>query len=253
MHPESMVLGVIALVASLGYALLALTAPVRFRLRHWQSADTTYEPYLGKYQARDVARMAAVLRGMGFAVLGRWELDGHSPATGTVTLLEHPQTLDVARLMDVEVGASRQVTLALQTRFEDGMELFTANQRFTTGLPSPPEITAVWLPEVRQPGELYRVHGQVRDRLGDGKKRLPVGPDPAAFLGAATLRLLTLWVRTGHFYLDEARGVYRPTWKGAVRATWHHLPLVRLLYRAWRRRRTRKLLDELDVEVDPWD
>ncbi len=251
--PETHLLGVLALVAVLGYILLAITAPVLYRLRHWQSADMNYEPYRGKYRARDVARTIAVLRDLGFEVLGHWELDGHSPATGTVTLMEHPETLDVARLLDVELGASRQVTLALQTRFEDGKEVITANNRFTIGLPTPPEITAVWLPEVRDAAELCRVHSQLRDGLGAGKKRLPVGPDPAAFLSAATLRLLTLWVHTGCFYLDEARSVYRPTWKGAILATWKHLPLVRLLYRVWRRRRTRKLLDELDIEVEPWD
>jgi hypothetical protein len=51
----------------------------------------------------------------------------------------------------------------------------------------------------------------------------------------------------GYYSLDPAAGVLRPTWNGAALVTWRLLWPVKPLYRAWRRRATRRLLDRLDI------
>ncbi|HJT79018.1 MAG TPA: hypothetical protein VJ739_17615 [Gemmataceae bacterium] len=251
--PESAFLGVIAAGLLLGYVLVAVWAPIRFRWRYWHAADPTYEPLDGDDLPPDVAGMLDVLAELDFVFLGHWQHAGNPSATAYVTVMEGPQTRDVAKVLEVTTATRRQVTLVFQTRFEDGTEVATTNSRLTTGLRSPPGITAVWLPQVRDVWQLYRVHSQVRDGLGAGKERLPVGPDPVAFLKAGSDRMFRHWLASGYYYLDEARGVYRPTWKGAVLMTWRLLRPVRPLYNAWRGRQTRKLLNALDIEVEPWD
>jgi hypothetical protein len=157
----------------------------------------------------------------------------------------------VAKVLVVTAGARRQVTLLFQTRFDDGTEIATANNQVTAGLPSLPEITQVWLPEVRDARQLGRIHNQVRDSLGAGKKRVAVGPNAAAFLTAGRDRQLAHFVETGYFSFDETNGVYRPSWKGAALMTWRLLWPMRPVYRAWRRRPTHKLLRELGVDLEP--
>jgi hypothetical protein len=250
MMPLDVVLLIIILGVVLGFALVAIRAPIRVRLNNWYRADSAYEPCEGNHLAPDVARTIADLSDLGFAVHGHWQLTGHSRATGQVTLLEHPQTLDVAKVLDTATGQRRHATLLFQTRFEDGTEVATANNQITVGLPPLPETTAVWLPEVGDTRQLYRVHQQVRDSLGRSKKRLSVGPDPVAFLTAGRDRIRAHHVATGYYYLDELHGVYRPTWKGAVLMTWRLIWPLRPLYRAWRRRPTRQLLRELGIHLD---
>src|SRR5436305_429944 len=80
------------------------------------------------------------------------------------------------------------------------------------GFPSPPGVTAAWLPEIRDAEGLYRVHVQLRDALGAAGER--IGPDPAGFLRGRSARALDAWVAGGYYAPDEARGVVRPTWKG---------------------------------------
>lgn len=250
--PESIFLGVIAGGVLLVYVVLAIRAPIRFRSRNWPAAAPTYEPLDDNDLPPDVAGIIGVLGELGFVVLGHWQLASHTPATSYVTVLEHPETRDVARVVEVMTRTSRQVALGFETRFEDGTEVATANNQSTSGRGWLPGVTVVWLPEVRDAWELYRVHGQVRDALGAGKKRLPVGADPVTFLQAGTDRLFRYWLESGYYYLDEDHRVYRPTWKGAVLTTWRLLGPVRPLYRAWRRRQTRKLLDALDIDREPW-
>jgi hypothetical protein len=252
MIPPHIVLISIVLAVVAGFAWVAIRAPISVRLNNWHSADSGFESCQSNQLAPDVTRMIAALRDLGFVVRGYWHHTGHSRATGQITLMEHPQTLDVAKVVLTAAGTRQDVTLLFQTRFDDGTEVVTGNNRITVGLPSLPGTTYLWLSEVRDASQLYRVHDQVRDHLGLGKKRLSVGPDPAAFLTAGRNRILAHHVETGYYYLDETHGVYRPTWKGAVLMTWRLLWPIRPFYRAWRRWPTRELLREqgLDLEVD---
>jgi hypothetical protein len=240
----------IVLAVVVGFALVAIRAPIRVRLNNWQSADSGFELCMDNYVAPDVGEMIAALRQLGFIDCGHWQCTGHSRATGQITLMENPLTLDVAKILVTAAGTRRAVTLLFQTQFQDGTEIATANNQLTVGLPSLPGITALWLPEVRDPIQLYRIHDQVRDLMGLGMKRVSVGPDPAAYLTAGRNRMLAHFVVTGYYYLDEARGVYRPTWKGALLMTWRLLWPIRPLYRAWRRRRTREFLREHGLQLE---
>jgi hypothetical protein len=251
MTPLGIVVSSVVLGVGLGIAWGGIAALFRVRWNNWQSADSGYEPCEDDCPAPDVTRMIADLRELGFVVRGHWRHTGHSIASGQIMLLEHAQTLDVAKVLVVTAGTRRRLTLVFQTRFEDGTEVVTANKQVTAGLPSVPGITPVWLPEVRDARRLGHVHNQVRDSLGAGKRRLPVGQDATAYLTAGRDRTRAHLVEAGYYSFDEAHGAYRPTWKGAALMTLRLLWPIRPVYRAWRRRRTRKLLRELSVDLDP--
>jgi hypothetical protein len=232
------------------YAGLVIIATIRFRLQDGQSADLTYDPRNDNDVAPDVSRLVAALEDLGFAFRGRWLNPGLSRATCDITLLENPRTLQVAKVLEVAAGTRRTVTVLFQSRFDDGTEVATGNSPVKAGFPRLPKTTGVWLPEVRDVGQLYRVHSGVSDHLGQDKKRLSVGPDPVAFLTAGHHRRLTHFVETGYYYLDSSRGMYRMTWKGAVLVIWRLVWPVRPLFRAWRRRRTHKLLRDLGIHLE---
>jgi hypothetical protein len=224
---------------------------MRAHSNNWLPREGEYEPLEENRLGRDHEDMVDELVDLGFVVLGHWRVPDHANATGVMTLLEHPQTLDVASVI-VTKGRNRSgrtYTLAFQTRFEDCTEISTANSPKTVGLPRQARITGLWLPEVRDPRELHRVHEQVRNRLGVGKRRLSVGPDCLAFLLDSRRQTIDEWVKEGYYYLDQAEGVCRPTWKGAVLTTWRLIWPIRPLFRARRRRATHRLLRELGVQV----
>jgi hypothetical protein len=237
----------ILLAVVLGFGFVILQPPLRVRWKNWHSALEGFEPCDRSALAGDVDRFVARLEKLGFVVRGHWYVTGHSSASGQLTLLEHPQTLDLARVFVSVAGVRRHVTLQFQTRFDDGTELVTANNQITAGLPSLPETTVLWLPQVRDARALYRVHQQVLEHLGAGKDRIPLGDAPFTFLTEGRARILAHHVQTGYYFLDHSHGVYRPTWKGAVLMTSRLRWPIRPLYRAWRQRPTRQLLRRLGI------
>lgn len=238
---------VVAVVGGLvlGRVAGAVRAMVGARMRNWHSAEAGYEPCADHFLPADVANLVMAVEALSFVVRGHCQLSGHSRATGQLSLLEHPRTLDVAKVVVSASGGRRTVMLLFQSHFEDGTELATANNQITVGLPGLPGTTHLWLPEVHDPVQLYEAHALARDSLARSRKRLAIGPDPMAYLNDARQRILNHFVQTGYYYLDRAHGVYRPTWKGAMLMTVRLVWPIRPLYRAWRQRPTRRLLREI--------
>jgi hypothetical protein len=244
---------VAALLAALAACLLLprlvlfVTAPVRMRATNWQPADPEYTPDDEAALPPEARALAAGLRALGFENRGTWRPPGGPAASGRLALLEHPRTRDAARVLVVTAGTKVSVTLAFQTRFADGTEVVTANNRVTAGFPVPPEVTAAWLPEVRDPAALFRVHDQLREAVGRANTPVPIGPDPAGYLRDGSTRTHDKWVSAGYYRRDEGARVLRPTWKGAVLVTWRLMWPVKPLFRARRRRATRETLARYGV------
>jgi hypothetical protein len=249
--PATFVLFCAALGLVISYVWVAVAAAARVRFKHSLSAEARLEPWEDDDPEPEAERVLADLRELGFVVRGQWRHTGHSAATGIITLLEHPQTLDSAKVMVTSARSRRShVALVFQTRFADGTEVAAANNQLTAGFPPLPAVTVLWLPEERDPRRLYRIHEQLRDHVGAGRKCKPIGPDPLAFLVEGIERMHAHMVATGYFFHDPAGNVLRPTWKGAVLTTWRQLWPLRPIFRARRRRPTQRLLRELGIRDD---
>jgi|SRR5579864_1007619 len=251
--PENVVVVALLGCLVLPWLLSFLMAPIRMRLRSWQSADPVYSPDDERRLPLAARRAAADLRALGFEDRGTWRHHGAALATGRIILLEHPRTHDLVKVMVVTVHSRMSITISLQTRFADETEVWTFNSRNVGGFPPLPGVTTAWLPELRDAGQLHYVHAQLADALGGTRKRREIEEDPATFLRDVSTRSLANWVRTGYYALDAARGLVRPTWKGATLIAWRwrlHWP-VKPLYQARRRRATRELLDRLGIALEP--
>jgi hypothetical protein len=251
MAPD-IVLVYVGLFVALLLAARAVAQPVRLRRGHWRYVDAPFEP-CEEYGAPEAPALIDDLRDLGFIVHGHWRHAGTHEAVAWMTLLEHPQTREVAKLVVVAVGATRSLTTAFQTEFDDGTELATANNEKTIGLPSLANVTVLWLPDVRDPTHLYDIHHRASQKFGAGKRSVALCRDPLLFLMNGQSRMQAHYVKTGYYYLDKPRQVYRFTWKGALltslRLTWP----IRPLFRARRRRWTAEVLQRLGVPLEPAD
>src|SRR5205809_7728444 len=81
-----------------------VSGPIRVRLRNSHSIDPEFEPCEDEFIPRDVWRIIDELEDLGFAVLGQWHHTGHAHARALVILFEHPQTLDVAKVVVTVAG-----------------------------------------------------------------------------------------------------------------------------------------------------
>jgi hypothetical protein len=250
MSPESILLICFALVIVVPIAINAIKSPIRFRNTSWHTIEPGFEPSKDTSMPPDVEEIVAEMQQLGFVVLENWVYSGFSRGTGSLALLEHPQTLDVAKVLITSSGPIRHMISLFQSRFEDGTEINTVNNPFSSGLPPLPEQTVLWLPEVKDVHQLYRIHTLVIQGQRIRKKKIPIGPNPINYLSEGRDRLLAHHVETGYYYLDKNHNVYRPTWKGAILATWKHVWPLRPLYQSWRRRPTRELLRELGIHLE---
>jgi hypothetical protein len=239
-------------------ATLFIVTPLRIRSKQWKPAHPIFEPIDfesdvsvgGAALLRASRRVTAELAPQGFVTRGHFRWANHFPAAaGFVGLLENPQTKETARLIVAQSARRTDVVLAFFTRFDDGSEVATTNHRRPSGLPGAAWRTGLWLPEIRDARALYEVHKQVVDRLGIAKKRALNPGDAATVLRDSTSREQARFAQAGYYYLDEDGERYWFTCKGAFLVAWRLTWPINVLYRAGRRRQTRKLLRELGINL----
>jgi hypothetical protein len=138
----------------------------------------------------------------------------------------------------------------ITTRFRDGTVLALNNSRQIGSFPPRPGLTTEWLPSVRDPARLYRLHREMVARSGLRDKAFPLdeefGGDAAAYQATTSAGELDHAARAGYMELSSDGETYRPTWKGAFLMTWKLLWPANLMLRAARDRRARRLLAELE-------
>jgi hypothetical protein len=236
---------------ALAYVVGITKAIVDTRLNHRLSVNSTLDACESVDVPPDVGRLADEIVALGFRVRGYWKHCGHSHSTGHIALLEHPKTLDVAKVFVVLAGDFREVTVGFGSRFADGSEIVSVNNPMKSAFPGLPHRTTLWLPKVRDPRLLYRTHELLRNALSLDKRRLSVGQDALAYLTEEQKRVRAHMVETGYYSLDESCGVYRFTWKAAVLATAKHSLPFSPIYEAWHRRASLNLLRRLGIHVEP--
>jgi hypothetical protein len=131
----------------------------------------------------------------------------------------------VARSASGPVAADQ---CAFVTERTTGPALATSNTRTASPWPDNPAFDRTVFSDVREPGQLLRLH---RARLEAGPpgsaRRTTVARDPAAYQSRIEQVAKDHIVRCGYWRFDEAAQLYRPTWRGAVLMCWRLLPPAR--------------------------
>jgi hypothetical protein len=104
----------------------------------------------------------------------------------------------------------------------------------------------LWLPDVRNPGDLYEIHQRCAEKFSASAKRYALNGNPAEYINQRTNAEVAHWVKEGYYKLDSAAQVYRLTWKGAVLIGFKYLWPIRPIQQAWQRYQTKKLLRKLE-------
>jgi len=244
-------------------ALLApyVAGPVMVHRTQRTSLEPTFQAFdpLGPDAPPELTQAYNAIQGelarLGFAVVQSYSNRSVNNAVGYITLFQNRKTAEVARLLvSVSVrGVVRNAAVLFKynTDFGDDSLVLTYNGRSPWIYPRrPPPYHAFNFPDVTDPGRLLELHRALVRRIGGGQiRRDPLGADPDAYLRRTEyLQPQAYHMACGYSYRDEAAGVQRPTWKGAILVTWKLLWPLKPLGLALRRNKARRLLRELEAE-----
>jgi hypothetical protein len=177
-------------------------------------------------------------------------------AISFVTVFKNDRTSEVATIVNTFASSGsfpssgiKTSLVVFLTEFADEKKVTTNNNNFPSYFPLPrPPVHAFGFPQVRDPARLYEVHQAVVGQFDEGSpRRDPIGDDPEAYLKRAQQAEQARFVACGYQYVDEARGVQRPTWKGAFMATLKMIWPVRQVRKVWRLYKAAKMLRALGL------
>ena len=176
-------------------------------------------------------------------------------ATAYVTLFVNRQQRQYVKLWTSIVRSRNarsvtETTLAFFTHFTAGSTLVSSNNR-TRSLMPPIRIHAgsMSAPWIRHPNRLYAIHQACAAHFASGETRIeiPIG-DAAEFLRNSQLKETAKFAECGYYFLDEAKGVYRPTWKGAILMSGKLRWPIKQIRVMLARRKAERILREVGME-----
>ncbi len=240
-----------------------IIGPITLKNSHWMSLDARPDPFDPESDdvppaARDaVLGVVPRLEAIGFHSLGHFRLDGTIPnITAYITLLENRSARRGARILTTIVAKSPNpifsggvTSLIFTTHFSDGTRLVTGNNLLGRLQPSPRNRHGSRsFPWIRDPFRLHDIHAACLARYAsDGIPVAAMISEPVDHLRTTRDDELAEMVEAGHYYLDESRGQYRLTWKGAILGAWMLLWPVKPIRQALRRRAALRVLRELEL------
>jgi hypothetical protein len=199
----------------------------------------------------------AGLTPLGFKPVSSFSVPNSIPnAIVFATVFKNDRTSEVATIGNTFVSSQsfassgiKTSLLVFLTEFADGTTVATNNNKFPSYLPPPrPPVHAFAFPQVRVPARLYEVHQAVVGQFDEGSvRRDPIGDDPAAYFKRSQQREFARFLACGYQYLDEAKGVQRPTWKGAFMATVKLIWPVKQVRKVWRWWKAARMLHQLGL------
>lgn len=243
---------------AVGYPFVA--GPLLIKSQQWIKADPGFDPIdpdlIPQLVSDSIERTVPDLEGLGFECRGTFShLNAVKNANAYVTLFENPEAGQTAQLFTV-FGASalsRQVVtvLAFRSEFTDGTWLATGNSGVAGLFPRSDRCREGTLsfPWIKDAYRLYQVHeASVVHHASDGIPAPQDTSDPREFLRESSRREHAHFVEVGYVKLDEARGVYVYTWKGAILGAWKLTWPIKPI-RLWlRRRKAVRILQEIGLE-----
>lgn len=153
--------------------------------------------------------------------------------------------------MPVQPGSPKSLHVEFGTEFDDDHDVDTNNSKELSSFPTPPNTTKHFLPQVKSPHTLYRIHRALCDRHADRpRKRWSLDEkfdgDGARLLQYAVKKEFDLAVTDGYLSCDGT--YYKPTVKGAFLMVWKELPPWKPIRKMQRDKQANALLAELERE-----
>ncbi|HEX5106058.1 MAG TPA: hypothetical protein VFV87_19700 [Pirellulaceae bacterium] len=175
-----------------------------------------------------------------------------------LVLVVNRQECDVAIVVAIHADPPggmpfTQMHTEFVNRFRDGRLVQTANAQALSSFPPPANSVSSYLPSVQDPRRLYHIHKALVKQHASSEKVLRLdedfGGDAIRYAQFSLIEELNNACRVGFMRLDLAAGVYRPTIKGACLMTWQEIFPLKNVRLVRRRRRERRLLEELAYQV----
>jgi hypothetical protein len=249
----------VLLAFAVGYPMIG--GPLLVKSRQSIKADPNFEPIdrdsdlMPQLVAETISRTLPAFERMGFDCRGSFRMASVTNANGYVTLFEDPKARRTAKLLTVFAasGFVRQVatSLTFRSEFTDGTWLITGNSAVASLFPQSTRCRegSFSFPWIQDPNGLYQIHeASVAHFASDGIPAPQDTSDPLEFLRESVGREHQHFVEVGYVYLDEARGVYRYTWKGATLGAWKLIWPIKPIRQWLRRRKAFRILRELSLE-----
>jgi hypothetical protein len=236
-----------------------IVAPIRLYRNHWMSAQSEFEVFRPGQEVMPeeawghICEAVDSLERFGFRMVSHFRRSGRvSGAIAFTSLMEAKDRTTIAKLNTTFVTKPNKASpahsmLAFFTECVDGTEFLTANNTVLGNTPSSRRKRMVlWMPETRDPGELYGYHERLVTKFVKCRKPFDFEGNPSLYMKEYAEIEVNHWVKEGYYKLDRAGELYRLTWKGAVMIAWKQLWPIKPLRRAWRRYQTNKLLRKLE-------
>ena len=254
-RPPGEILGTIAPVLLYLVVIFYLYLPLKHWKTYWLAMRTAIRevdwtaPETPREFATGCRSMTEALVPLGYTDRGQSHLEGMSALEdGYAAFFEDRSARTVARFAIFRkrrrgTSALREV-LIFSTRFADGSEVMTTNNRDLPLAPPKPGRHRSTFPEVRDPAPLHALHVRAIRQLGEFSARVePTNSGPSGHAAFYDEEMAYL-VHLRYLRPDEVRGVYRPTLKGAFLMVWRQLWPWSLIARAALKREARKATHE---------
>jgi len=205
-------------------------APIIVRFRTSHPASPEFEPVGTGQLPPDVAhnfyRFIYAMSADGFLLVGYFRQLAYMPGVGFfLALLKNPATSDMVYMIEMfannGITPMRAAQVEFCTDFSDGTEISTNNGQQPSIHKVNSEMKIFRFPDVFNPNLLYRIHRRLCANLAPGVEPvLPTDGMEVFRLSYGTVKEIKKQAEFGYYYLDEQKGVFRPTWKGAYLMTW---------------------------------
>ena len=240
------------------FGAIWLSTVVSVRYSQWCRADPEYLHFdpggdeTPRVVSERTRRAVSDLAPLGFVARGHvFDPDSVAMCSSYQSVFENRRTHETALLATVMVNDAAALTfLEFGTEYADGTGLVSTDH---TMVPVTPPVArhegSMSYPQVVEAAHLYRIHRAVAARHdGVPIRRDPLGEDVTVRVRHTTISEIEGWVEVGYYYLDGARRLYRPTWKGAFLMTGKHMWPVGAIRRAMGRRRAAGRLREWGLD-----
>lgn len=167
---------------------------------------------------------ATALRHLGFKFVGCLEkTPDHPLVTTLVAIFIHPENGDSAQLAKVSNSLGSTELVVFNTCFDDGLVLETSNGRRRPIFRPKPKFPTFRFPQVRNLGDLYRVHRAITKGYIELRNPVAATADSALaeFIGTAE-EIHSLNANQGDYKLSKSGDHYVYNWKGAFRHSFLH-------------------------------